>query len=331
MIRFGIAGFGLHGTHRVMPGFALAERCKVTAISRRDPKKAPDTAKQYGIPHAFTSTEDLVRCPDVDAVFVTSPDVCHLPDALTAIRAGKPVLCEKPMAMNADECRRMVEAAREANVLLGVAHVFRFEESTNRFRQLIEDGAIGRPLMARVEFSYLGSGHRRSWLYNRAVAAGGPITDVGVHCIDILRYITQDEPLRISTVARADENSGTVEAVAVLTLEFSRGMLATVMVSTRADYRSPLEVVGESGVLRAQDALNVDKPLVLELWRDRKLVSNETLSNHLAYARQVDSFSDAIEEKKEFPVPGEEGLRNQIILDAAYRSLSSGKVEEIRA
>lgn len=329
MIRFGIAGFGLHGTRRLMPGFALAQKCQVTAISRRDPKKATDTAREYGIAHAFTSTDELCRCPDVDAVYVTSPDVCHLADVLAAVRAGKPVLCEKPMAMNAEECRQMVDTARKADVLLGVAHVFRFEQSTARFRQHISEGAIGRPVMARVEFCYLGSGHGRAWLYNRAIAAGGPITDVGVHCIDTLRYVLQDDPVRVSAVGRSDKDSGNVEAVAALTLEFSQGTLATVMVSTRADYRTPLEIVGETGVLRAQDALNVDKPITLELWRDRKVVSTETLSNHLAYARQVDCFADAIERKQEFPAPGEEGLRNQIILDAAYRSLSSGRVEEI--
>src|ERR1700739_1843894 len=130
MIRFGIAGFGLHAVRRLMPGFKLAQNCSVVAFSRRDPKKAREAAEQYSIPHIFGSTEELCRCPEVDAVFVATPDVCHCADVLTAVRAGKAVLCEKPMAMKADECRQMVEAARKAGVLLGVAHVFRFEEST---------------------------------------------------------------------------------------------------------------------------------------------------------------------------------------------------------
>src|SRR5258707_184008 len=125
MIRFGIVGFGLHGDRRLMPGFQLSKNCKVTALSRRDPNKATESALRYDIPHAFTSTEELCRCPEGDAVLVTSPDVLHRADVLTAIRAGKPVLCEKPMAMTADECREMVEAARKTKVLLGVAHIFR--------------------------------------------------------------------------------------------------------------------------------------------------------------------------------------------------------------
>lgn len=329
MIRFGIAGFGLHAVRRLMPGFALARNCTVVALSRRDMSKAREAAAQYGIPHVFASTEELCRCPDVEAVLVTTPNACHLHDVLTAVAAGKPVLCEKPMGMDADECLRMVEAARLAGVLLGVAQVFRFEESTARFRERLAAGEIGRPIFARVEFSYPGSGHARTWLYNRSIAGGGPIADVGVHCIDALRYILQDEPSRVSAVGRSDEGSGDVEAAAALTLEFRRGTLATVLVSTRAEYRTPLEIVGETGVLRAEDALNVERPVKLELWREGQLVAQETVPNQLAYARQVDAFAAAVEGREMFPVSGQEGWRNQIILDAAYRSLSKRNSERV--
>jgi len=331
MIRFGIAGFGLHAVRRLMPGFALAQNCKVVALSRRDSHKAREAARQYGIRHgfAFASTEELCRCPEVDAVLVTTPNACHLQDVLTAIAARKPVLCEKPMGLDADECRQMVEAARKAGVLLGVAQVFRFEESTARFRERVAAGDIGRPIFARAEFSYHGSGHARTWLYNRSIAGGGPIADVGVHCVDALRYILQDEPRRVTALGRPDEQSGDVEAAAVLTLEFQRGTLATVLVSTRAHYRTPLEIVGESGVLRAEDALNVERPVKLELWRDGQRVAEETVSNQLAYARQADSFAAAIEGREVFPAPGQQGWQNQVILDAAYRSLSSERSEEV--
>jgi predicted dehydrogenase len=331
MIRFGIAGFGLHAVRRLMPGFALAQNCKVVALSRRDSNKAREAAAQYGIPHVFASTEALVRCPEVDAVLVTTPNACHLQDVLAAVGARKPVLCEKPMGMDADECRQMVEAARNAGVLLGVAQVFRFENTTARFRERVAAGDVGRPVFARAEFSYPGSGQPRTWLYNRSIAGGGPISDVGVHCIDALRYILQDEPRRVTAIGRPAEGSGDVEAAAVITLEFQGGTLATVLVSTRAHYRTPLEIVGDAGVLRADDALNVEHPVRLELWRDGRMVAEETVSNHLAYARQVDAFAAAVEGREEFPVPGQEGWKNQIILDAAYRSLSSGKSEPVPA
>lgn len=329
MIRFGIAGFGLHAVRRLMPGFQLASKCKAVALSRRDPDKARAAGKEYGISHVFTSTEELCRCPEVDAVLVTSPDVCHLPDVLACAAAGKPVLCEKPMAMSADECRQMVEAARRANVLLGVAHVFRFEQSTALLRKYVAAGEIGSIVLARAEFSYLGREHARTWLYDKSMAAGGPVADVGVHCIDTLRYVLQDDPLRVSAVGRPDSQSGTVEAVGALSLEFRKGAVATVLVSTRAQYRSPLEFVGDTGFLRADNGLTVDSPVAVELYREQKLVRSETVSNHLAYAKQVDAFADAIENSVPFLAPGEVGWENQVILDAAYRSLKLGTTEEI--
>ncbi len=329
MIRFGIAGFGLHGDRRLMPGFELAKKCQAVALSRRDPQKARASAKQYGLPHAFTSTEEMCRCPEVDAVLVTSPDVCHLSDVLACVKARKPVLCEKPMAMTADECRQMVEAAEQAGVLLGVAHVFRFEESTAYLRDRVAAGDIGRVVLARAEFSYPGWEHARAWLYDRAIAAGGPIADVGVHCIDTLRYILQDEPRRVTTIGRPDAQSGNVEAVGILSLEFRQGTMASVLVSTRAQYRSPLEFIGDKGFLRADNGLTVDSAVSVELWRDQKIVESKNVSNDLAYAKQVDAFAEAIENSKKFPATGQDGWQNQIVLDAAYRSMASGKCEEI--
>ncbi len=329
MIRFGIAGFGLHAVRRLMPGFALARNCKVVALSRRDPTKAREAAAKYSIPHVFASTDELSRCPDVDAVLVTTPNACHLQDVLSAVSAGKPVLCEKPMAVNAAECRQMVDAAHHAGVLLGVAQVFRFEESTARFREHIAAGDIGRPIFARSEFSFPGIGHGRTWLYDRSLAGGGPIADIGVHCIDALRYILQDEPRQVTALGRSDEHSGNVEAAAALTLEFQRGALATILVSYRAHYRTPLEIIGDAGVIRAEDALNAERPIHIELWRNGALASQETVSNTLAYARQVDAFAAAVEGREPFPVLGQEGLRNQLVLDAAYHSLSSGKAEMV--
>src|ERR1039457_2166784 len=99
MIRYGILGFGLHAVRRLMPGFALASNSRVTALSRRDVKQAQASAAEYKIPHAFDSAADLCRSPEVDAIFVATPDYSHLEDVLLAIESGKPVLCEKPMGL----------------------------------------------------------------------------------------------------------------------------------------------------------------------------------------------------------------------------------------
>jgi predicted dehydrogenase len=330
MVRFGIAGFGLHAVRRLMPGFALSKKCRVTALSRRDLATAKKSAADYKIPLAFDSVEELSRSSEVDAVLVTTPNSRHLPDVLAAIEAGKHVLCEKPMAMSADECREMVQAARKRKVLLGVAHVFRFDESVRKIREMIAGGAIGRPVFARSEFSFLaGATHPRKWLYDASVAGAGPIFDIGVHCIDTLRFILQDEVVSVSAAAARDELSGTVESAAALTLTFSGGTLGMVLVSFRAEYRTPIEVVGDAGVLRADDALNVERLIEIEVKRNNGQITREPANNKLAYAMQVDEFADAIEGRSQFPAPGEDGWQNQEILDAALRSIASGKAERV--
>jgi len=331
MINFGIVGFGLHAVKRLMPGFALAKNCRVSALSRRELAKAQASARQYDIPLAFDSAEELCRSPQVDAVFIATPNAFHLSDVLVATACGKPVLCEKPMAVNADQCRQMVEAARKAKVLLGIAQVFRFEESVAWFREQVAAGNIGKPVFARAEFSFRAAqGHARTWIHDPAVAGGGPVADVGVHCVDALRFILQDEVLRVSAREIAGK-PGEVEDGAAMLLEFSRGTLATVMVSFRAEYRTPLELIGETGVLRAENALTVDRPVHLELSRAGAVVETKTVSNQLAYGRQVDAFAAAIEGQAAFPIPGEEGWRNQQILDAAFRSMKSGQTEPVRS
>lgn len=329
MIRFGIVGFGLHAIKRLMPGFSQSKNCTVTALSRRDLNQARESARQFNIPLAFDSATDLVRSEEVDAVFVTTPNSCHLRDVLTAIDAGKPVLCEKPLAMNAAEARQMVDAARRKNVLFGVAHVFRFDESVRKFRQHVASGLFGKPIFARSEFSFLGTpSHPRKWMFDASIAGAGPIFDIGVHCIDTLRFVLQDEVVRVSTSAVSDGQSGSVEAAAVMTLEFSRGTIGTALVSFRADYRTPLEIVGDHGVLSADDAVNVEKPIEIHIKRGDE-VQRETASNRLAYALQVDAFADWIEGKAHFPAPGEEGWQNQEILDAALRSIKTGRAEPV--
>jgi predicted dehydrogenase len=185
-------------------------------------------------------------------------------------------------------------------------------------------------VFARAEFSYPGAVHPRTWLRDATIAGGGPIADVGVHCIDALRFILDDEVTGVSTAAESDADSGTVEASAMVSLQFRRSAIGAVMVSTRAQYRTPLEFVGQSGVLRANDGLSVDQPVTIERRRGEE-IENEQVSNHLAYARQVDAFAAAVEGRAAFPAPGEEGWRNQVILDAAYKSMRTGCAEAIES
>src|SRR5947209_15350593 len=166
MIRYGILGFGVHAVKRLMPGFTQARHCTVNGLWRRDRLKAQVAVRQYSrFPlRAYDSPEALCASPDIDAIFVASPDALHLEHVLIAVKHGKPVLCEKPMGMNVAECERMIEAADRHRVLLGVAQNFRFERSVNRMREIVSEGGIGKPLLAQSEFHYPALNSPRTWI-----------------------------------------------------------------------------------------------------------------------------------------------------------------------
>ena len=191
MVRFGIVGFGLHAVRRLMPGFALAQRCSVTALSSREMDKARESAKKYKIPLAFDSTAELCQSNQVDAVLVTTPNALHFSDVLTAIQHNKPVLCEKPMAMNEAEARSMVQIAEESGRTFGVAYYRRMYPKVQRAKQLLAAGAIGQPVVAELTCHgwFDENESHRNWLIDPALAGGGPLYDVASHRIDVLNFL----------------------------------------------------------------------------------------------------------------------------------------------
>ena len=330
MLRYGILGFGGHAVRRLMPGFECASRSRAIGFWRRDGSKAVEIEQRYGLKF-FPEAEALCASPDVDVIFISSPDALHLEHVLLALRHKKPVLCEKPLAMNARESRTMIDTAGRAGVKFGVAHCFRFENSVRRLRELLQSGSFGRPLIARSEFHYMGTQSPRRWIADPQLACGGPIADVGVHCIDTLRFVFRDEIKAVSASSTYDEFSSAVEASGALTLEFAQGAIATVLVSARAEYQTPLSIICQSGLIEADHALTVDFPLNLRSKRIGQEPERETITNYETYAAQVDSFSDWVERDNPFAAPGIEGLKNQVVLDAAYRSIKTGRKEAVAA
>jgi 1,5-anhydro-D-fructose reductase (1,5-anhydro-D-mannitol-forming) len=349
MVRYGILGFGHHGERRLAPAFEHAQNSQLTGIWRRNQERARENAQHFRIAHLFDSPEELCASSFIDAVFVASPDALHSEHTLLALRHGKAVLCEKPLAMNASEAIRMASAARAAGLAFGVAQNFRYNLSLERMRALIAKGAIGDPVFASAHFCFLSGNSPRTWISDSGMACGGPIGDVGIHAIDALRFLLQQEVLAVSTLAREGESrleslpstggespaassdsKRELEESAAITLEFSRGVLGNVQVSFRAQYRTFLEVVGETGVLTAESGLTVDRPVTIVHHSAGKVLDREVVSNADAYSRMLDAFSATVEGTGSFASTGEDGVQNQQILDAAFRSWHSGCRERIR-
>ena len=201
MVRYGILGFGHHGERRLVPAFEHTQNSQLAGIWRRNQERARENAEHFGIAQVFASPEELCASPGIDAVFVASPDALHCDHTLLALRYGKAVLCEKPMAMNAGEAIRMVSAARAADRPFGVAQNFRYNASVLRMRALVAEGAIGKPVFATAHFCFLSRNSPRTWINDSGMACGGPVGDVGIHAIDGMRFLLQQEVLAVSTLA----------------------------------------------------------------------------------------------------------------------------------
>jgi len=296
---------------------------------RRDQTAAAQNCAEYWIPHCFPTREALCSSPDVDVVLITSPDAMHWDDTLLALRFGKAVLCEKPVAMNAAEAEEMQAAARAAGLLYGVAQNFRFNRSLEWMRDQIAAGRIGEPQFAHAQYSYPATQAPRKWIMDPTLACGGPIADVGVHCIDALRYVLNAEVLSISTLAQEDDLSERVEAIASLQMEMTGGIYANVTASARGLYRTLVEVTGSEGALIAENGLTVDRPVQLQVRRAGELLETITVENDDGYARMLDSFARAFRGEGSFPATGVDAIRNMRALDAAYASWRSGRRESL--
>ncbi len=190
-VRWGIIGCGDVTEVKSGPGFQKAEGSALVAVMRRDRAKAEDFARRHNVPRVHTRAGDLIADAEVDAVYVATPPSTHCELSLLAAAAGKPCLVEKPMAMDHDECLRMVEAFRNAAAPLWVAYYRRALPRYVAVRDLLAGGAIGRVTSVRVEvMDRLATGDQAAtWRFDPAIAGGGLLLDVGSHCVDLIDYL----------------------------------------------------------------------------------------------------------------------------------------------
>ena len=319
-VRYAFLGFGHHAAKRLVPAFAACEHSTLAGLWRRNTAAGAENALEYGIRHNFASRQELCTSPDIDAVFITSPDALHREDVLLAAAGGKAILCEKPLAMSAAEAEAMVSAADRAGVVFGVAQNFRWNASLVWLREQIASGRIGSPQIAHAQFAYRADEAPRQWIMDPALACGGPIGDVGVHCIDALRFVLGQEVVAVETMARTDDLSGAVEAYATMQMEMSGGCLALATVSARAAYRTLVEVVGHDATIVIETGMTVDRPVEAVVLSGEGVIERRVFDNGDAYSRMLDDFSRAVRGEGSFAASGRDGVTNMRILDAAYAS-----------
>lgn len=248
-IRYGIVGFGRFAERAIAPAIQHSDNSTLVALQKRSLPEAKKKAAAYNIPQAFDSAEALVRCDEVDAVFIVSANSAHCAETIAAANAGKHVLVEKPMTTSVAEAEAMVSACERNNVRLMVGTMVRLSPLIERMKSLVNAGTIGRVTAIRSEFFYDAHQSHRGWLRDPKVAGGGPIFDVGVHCLDTMRFLLDDEVAKVHSV-RSPQISSSTELTAFLSLQFTRGTPGSIYCSYETSFRrSYIEVVGESGVL----------------------------------------------------------------------------------
>lgn len=312
-IKFGILGFGSFAERRLIPGFKFCEKAELTAISKRNFSEAKEKAEKYSIPKAYTSIESILLNEEIQAVFIASPNSLHKEHTILAAKAGKHVLVEKPMALNSTNCKEMIDVCDQNGVKLMIAQCMRFNSTILRIKELIQTQQLGDIVSMDCSFLFDAKQSERKWIFSHDIAGGGPIMDLGVHCLDNLRFLAESEVKKVS--GQKEYNlTPEVESKAHFTLEFEKPIIANVRVGFEGNYYSSIEVVGTKAIARAEMFNLVGNVVELRIWENRKLTI-EYIQNSDCYAAEIDAFSNSILNGIEPPIPGIEGLKNQLILD----------------
>lgn len=323
-IRYGILGFGLFAERAIAPAIRASSNSELIAIQKRSLSAAEEKAKALGIPLSFDSVEKLAAHEDVDAVYIVSANAFHCPSTIAAARAKKHVLVEKPMALNAAEARKMIAACKQHGVALMVGHMLRLSPLVRRMRDIVQSGMIGDITEARADFVYDGRTSHRSWLFDRKLAGGGPVFDIGVHGLDTLRFILDDEVVSTKSDLNPRPTAKKTEGSANIILRFSHGTLASVYCSFLAPLRRTfIELIGTKGVISAFGFTQNNATISLRITMGKDGKEEPAIIEEIGvpnlYVDQISKFSANIIENTEPFAPGSVGLKNQIVLDAAMQ------------
>ena len=325
-IRYAVVGLGHIAQVAVLPGFAHAKRnSALTALVSDDPQKLKQLSRRYDVPYCYSYREydQCLREGYIDAVYIALPNSLHCDFAVRAARAGIHVLCEKPLAVTEQECRRMIQAADQADTKLMVAYRLHFDEANMNTVELARSGKLGNLRLFNSVFTMQ---VREEDIRVKAELGGGSLYDIGVYCINAARYVFQANPTRVSagTVKGTDRRFREVDEMTTAWLEFPGNRLATFVCSFGAADVSAYEVVGTKGHVRMDPAYEYVGELGQDVIINRKNRSRRYKSGD-QFAPELLYFSDCLLHDREPEPSGLEGLIDVAIVEALYRSAKTGR------
>lgn len=329
-VKWGVLGVASIAMRKVVPAMQKGSRCEVTAIASRELKKAEDAAGRLGIAKAYGSYDELLRDPDVEAVYIPLPNQLHVPWTKRAAEAGKHVLCEKPIALNAEEARTLLEVRERTGVRIGEAFMVKTHPQWLRTRELLRGGGIGELRAILTVFSYFNRDPEN--VRNKPECGGGAMMDIGCYPVTLSRFAFGEEPVSVSGTLEMDPDFG-VDRLVSGVMEFSKGQSIFVC-GTQTAHSQRMQFLGTKGSLLVEIPFNApnDRPLRITMDDCRDLVGGGAKTEEIPacdqYTIQGDEFSRAIRENKEVAVPLEDAIGNMRVIDAIFRSARLGAREK---
>jgi predicted dehydrogenase len=320
-IRWGVLSTAKIGTEKVIPAMQLGEYCKFTAIASRQLEKAQAAARRLGIEKAYGSYEELLADCDVDAVYLPLPNHLHVPWAIKALKAGKHVLCEKPLGLNAAEAQELLEASRKfPRLKVMEAFMYRHHPQWQWVKKRVSEGKIGELRTIQSFFSYYNSDPNN--IRNKADIGGGGLMDIGCYCISLSRFIFGAEPRRVCGT-REEDPEMKVDRLTSGILEFASGTSTFTCATQLVPYQR-VNIFGTKGRIEIEIPFNAPPDRPCKIWHgDDARIEEVILEIYNQYTIQGDLFSRAVLEDREVPTPLEDAVANMQVIDALVRSARS--------
>jgi predicted dehydrogenase len=329
-VRFGIISTAKIGREKVIPAMQRSPHTPIVAIASRERAHAEATAKALGIPKAYGSYAEMLRDPEIDAVYNPLPNHLHVPLSIEAASTGKHVLCEKPIALTAAEAQQLIGARDRAGVLIQEAFMVRYHPQWRRARELVRSGRIGELRVVQGSYSYTNLDPRN--VRNQA-GIGGGLYDIGVYPTVTARFLFGAEPRRVVSQIEFDPNFKT-DRLATVLLDFPTGQALFVCSTQLVPYQR-MQIFGTKGRIEVEIPFNApcDRPCRIFVddgsgLGDASAVA-ETFEVTDQYTLQGEAFARAIREGTPLEFPLEDAVRNMAVIDAIYRAGESGRFEPV--
>jgi 1,5-anhydro-D-fructose reductase (1,5-anhydro-D-mannitol-forming) len=326
-IRWGLIGASTIGREHVIGAIRAQPGGEVVAVMSSDAGRARDYAAANRIPNAGSDLAGLLGRSDVDAVYISTTNELHLAQTLAAAKAGKHVLCEKPLALTVADALAMVEACRKAGVVMATNHHLRNAASHRAMREAIKAGRIGKPLAARVFHAVFLPQHLQGWRLDRPAAGGGVILDITVHDADTLRFVLDDDPVEVTALAQsAGMAKAGLEDGVMAAVRFKSGAVAQLHDAFTVKHAGTgFEVHGTEGSLVARDVMT-QRPIGTVTLRTAAGELALPLDGEGLYVRALRQFHAAVRGEGQPAASGADGVWSLATALAVLESAKTGRV-----